>query len=70
MAKRKKSAQIPRILILLLILSGVTTIILKMIARKMQVAELNEIAGYAGTVFAVSLLIIILIWTIREVNKR
>jgi hypothetical protein len=41
-----------------------------MLNRRLQVPELGEIAGYAGTAFAISLLLIIGIWILNQVNKK
>jgi len=36
----------------------------------MQVIELDEIAGFTGTAFAISLFIIVGIWILGLINKK
>ncbi len=70
MARRRKKSSIPRILILILIITGIATLILRMLGRRLQVVELGEIAGYVGTAFAISLLIIIGILVVNLINRK
>jgi hypothetical protein len=70
MVKRKKKVLIPRFLLVCLIISGIAALVLRMLNRRLQVPELGEIAGYAGTAFAISLLLIIGIWILNQVNKK
>ena len=70
MAKKRKKNLIPKALVLCCIITGLATLILRMLNRKLQVAELGEINSYIGTAFAISLLIIIGIWIVHVVNKK
>lgn len=68
--KRKKSPAIPRWLLLTCIISGIATLILKMANNRLKIPELGEVAGWAGTAFVISLLLIICIFAVRHVNKK
>lgn len=70
MAKKRKKNLIPKTLLLFCIVSGVATLVLRMLNRKLQVSELSEISSYIGTAFAISLLVIIGIWVVNLVNKK
>ena len=70
MAKRKKRALIPKLLILTCLISGLGTLVINMVNGRMQVSELGEIAELTGTAFAISLLIIIGIWLVNMINKK
>jgi hypothetical protein len=69
-AKKKKKLIIPKILLLICIISGIAVLVLRLLNRQMQVPELGVIAGYAGTAFAISVIIIIGIWVVNFVNKK
>ena len=70
MPKKTKKTLIPKPLIISCIITGLATVILRMLNRKLQIQEIAEINGYIGTVFAISLIIIIGIWVVNVVNKR
>ena len=70
MVKKRKKRLIPKTLILFCIITGIATLVLRMLNRKLQVPELGEINGYIGTAFAISLIIIIGIWVVNVINKR
>ncbi len=70
MAKRRKKIGISKTLILVCIVTGIAVLILRIINRKLQIAELNEFSAYVGTAFAVSIIIIIGIWIVNLVNKK
>ena len=70
MAKKKKKTLIPKTLLLVCIITGIATLLIRMLNRKLKVPELDEINGYIGTAFAISLLIIIGIWIVNMVNKK
>jgi hypothetical protein len=68
--KRKRSITLPRPLILISVITGIATLILNMVNNRLKVKELGEVAGWAGTAFVISLLIIIGIWVVNYINKK
>jgi hypothetical protein len=68
--KRKRSIFLPRPLLLICIIAGIATLVLNMANGRMKVKELGEVAGWTGTAFVISLLIIIGIWVVNYINKR
>ena len=68
--KRKKKHLIPRSLLIICVITGIATLILRMLNRKLAIPEIGEISGYTGTAFAVSLLIIVGIWLVNVINKK
>lgn len=70
MARKKKKTVVPKILILICVIAGIVTIILQMLNRRIRVQELGEIEGYSGTAFAISLLIIIGLLVVSQINKK
>ncbi len=70
MARKKKKTGFSSPLLLICIISGIATLVLRMVNRRLQISELGEVAGYAGTAFVVTLLIIIGIWVVRVINRR
>jgi hypothetical protein len=70
MAKKRKKTSVPKTLFLICIITGIATIVLRMLNRRLQVFELDEVAGYTGTAFAISLILIIGIWLVNQVNKK
>jgi hypothetical protein len=69
-SKQKRHPTIPRFLILVCIITGIATLVLKMANNRLKVPELGEVAGWAGTAFVISLLIIIGIVVVRHINKK
>jgi hypothetical protein len=71
MPKRKRTpTAIPRLLILACIVSAIAALVLQMANKRLKIAELGEIAGWAGTAFVISLLIIIGIFMVRHINSK
>ena len=71
MAKKKaKKILIPKALLLPLIITGIATLILQILNRRLKLPELGEIMGYVGTVFVISLIIMIGILLVNQVNKK
>jgi len=71
MAKKKqKKGLIPKALLLTCIISGVATLVLRMLNHRLHIAELGEINGWVGTAFAISLVIIIGIVIADQVNSN
>lgn len=70
MAKKKRKIIIPRLLLLICIISGVATLVIRILNRRLQIPELGELAGYAGMTFAISFIIIIGIWLVTLVNNN
>ncbi|MBI3232980.1 MAG: hypothetical protein HYZ42_02895 [Bacteroidetes bacterium] len=70
MAKKRKKVLIPKLLLICMIISGIAAVVLRMLNRRLQVPEIGEIAGYAGTAFAISLILMIGLWIINQVNKK
>jgi len=66
---RKKKRTIPKTLLLICIITGIATLILHIANRRLQISELDEIAGYVGTAFVISLIIILGIYIVKLVNK-
>jgi nitrate/nitrite transporter NarK len=59
MARKKKKAGFTNTLIFILLLSAIATLILRMANQRLQIAELGELAGYAGTIFVIALLLLV-----------
>ena len=70
MAKKNKKTGIPKLLIILLIITGICTLTLNILNRRLQITELKKVAGLFGTVFTIILLIIVGIWLVNYVKKR
>ncbi len=68
--KRKSAISLPRPLLLICIITGIAALVLRMLNRRLQVTELGEVAGWAGTAFGISLLIIIGIWIVNYINRK
>lgn len=70
MARKKRGPRIPGSVISICIISGIAALVLRMIDRRLQVPELGEVAGIAGAVCAICLLIMIGIWLVNSLNKK
>lgn len=70
MAKKKKVKGVPKILIVACVVFGITTLVLGILNRKFQLLVFSEIAGYTGTFFVASLVIVIGIMMIQYVRKN
>jgi hypothetical protein len=70
MTKKKSKTAISKTLISVCIIAGIATIALRMLSARLKLPELGEIASYTGTVFAISLIIIIGIWIVIQINKK
>jgi hypothetical protein len=67
--KKQQQTAIPKFLILTCIITCVATLVLRILNRRLRIPELGEIAGYIGSAFVISLLIIAAIFVVNEVNK-
>lgn len=70
MKKRRKKNSFQKKLLIICIITGIATLILRILNRQLQIPELSELAGYAATAFIVSLIIIAGIWVVKYVNKN
>jgi len=70
MAKRKRKPLIPKTLLIICIITGIATLVLRMLNRRLMVMELGELTNYIGAAFAITLIIIIGIWVVHIVNKK
>jgi hypothetical protein len=68
--KRKKSPTVPRLLVLICIITGIAVLVLRMANNRLKIPELGEIGGYTGTAFVICLVIIIGIYVVRYVNRK
>jgi flagellar biogenesis protein FliO len=70
--KSKSTARSPfiRPLVITAVITGLATLILRIVNRRLKISELSEIAGICGTVFVVCLLILVGIWVVKYLNKR
>ena len=71
MAKKKhKKTPVPKALLITCIISGVATLVLRMLNQKLRIPELGEINSYAGTTFVITIVIIGGILLVNQVNAQ
>lgn len=69
MAKKRKKS-ISKTLIIICVITGIATLVLRIINSRLQITEVGEIIGLVGTAFTVSLVILIGIWVLNQINKK
>lgn len=69
MAKKRKTTNISKKLLLICIITGITVLVMNILNRRLQLAELSEITGYVGTAFVISLVILIGIVLFNQAKK-
>jgi len=70
MAKKKQERTIPSALLITCIVTGIATIVLRLLNRQLHIPELSIITSYIGTAFTISLVIIIGIFLVKQVNAQ
>ena len=69
MAKKRKKS-ISKTLIIICVITGIATLVLRIINSRLQITEVGEIIGLVGTAFTVILVILIGIWVLNQINKK
>lgn len=70
MAKKSKKKSVSKSLIIICLITGVATFVLRIINRRMQIAELGDVIGLVGTAFTVCLIILIAVWVLNYMSKK
>lgn len=63
--KRKSGNGVNKLLLIICIISGIATLVLRMANRRLKIAELGEVSGICGTVFVICLLVLVGIWAVK-----
>ena len=70
MARKSKNKSVSKSLIIICVITGMATLVLRIINRRLQIAEVGDVKGLVGSDFTLCLIILVGIWVLNQLNKK
>lgn len=70
MSRKRKKTIVPKFLIKICIGFGITMIIVGILNSFLGISLLNKLNGFIGAIFTISIISIMGLWLINQINKK